>query len=466
MFKKESNNARYTAEDIERYHRGLLSGAERHALERAALEDPLLEEALEGYAGLPPGQAADDLSILRDRLAERVRRSRRLPVGVWWKAAAVLVLLAGAGSLVYERWESGRPSTFVARQVPVAPATAPADTPAAASAGGTADTAANAPATSPAAKDEAVLAPAPQTASTPQTATATSAVQMEEKRRGAATAPPVTQGAQGALADVTVAMEPKTATASASEDRVVLRGLSQPVDSAGFRLQTALKDTIAYPSASALFSKKMSAAYLQKGATNYFQNRVTDLRNQPISYASIQLLPSGHSLSTDQNGYFRLGTTDTGASLMVTAVGYTPKQYKAYELRRLSSLQLTEDSANLNKTVEIGPGDTKDWALRAKGPYRALMDTTSAQPLEGWSNYNDYISNNLQLPDEALLHHIHGVVDLTFQVDDTGKPVNISVAQSLCGSCDAEAIRLLLQGPEWKKGTEGKKAKGHLKVHF
>src|ERR1700743_3384093 len=110
MFKKASNNIRYTAVDIERYHRGLMTEAERHALERAALEDPFLEEALEGYAPLPPGQAARDLASLRERLAERVSPRRRAIA--WWQVAAAVLVLGGAGALVYQM--GGRKETPVA----------------------------------------------------------------------------------------------------------------------------------------------------------------------------------------------------------------------------------------------------------------------------------------------------------------------------------------------------------------
>ena len=39
----------FNAYDIERYHKGLLSPKERHDLEKAALDDPFLADALEGY---------------------------------------------------------------------------------------------------------------------------------------------------------------------------------------------------------------------------------------------------------------------------------------------------------------------------------------------------------------------------------------------------------------------------------
>ena len=39
----------YTAEDIQRYLNRQMTMPERHALEKAALEDPFLAEAIEGY---------------------------------------------------------------------------------------------------------------------------------------------------------------------------------------------------------------------------------------------------------------------------------------------------------------------------------------------------------------------------------------------------------------------------------
>jgi len=43
----------YTYADIRRYYEGQMSPAERHALEAAALEDPFLADAVDGYANAP-----------------------------------------------------------------------------------------------------------------------------------------------------------------------------------------------------------------------------------------------------------------------------------------------------------------------------------------------------------------------------------------------------------------------------
>ena len=96
----------YTAEDIRNYHQGLMTPAERHAIEKAALDDPFLADAIEGYAY--SNSSASDLQELKQRLNEKVRSAKIIPLQParknynWMKVAAMLLLFAGASYLVYE----------------------------------------------------------------------------------------------------------------------------------------------------------------------------------------------------------------------------------------------------------------------------------------------------------------------------------------------------------------------------
>ena len=95
-------NKVFTAADIERYHSGQMSEQERHALEKAALDDPFLADALEGYAYTTT--AAEDLRKIQERLQEKKKEqpkviplfSRRTQ---WMRIAAAVVVIAGAGWL-------------------------------------------------------------------------------------------------------------------------------------------------------------------------------------------------------------------------------------------------------------------------------------------------------------------------------------------------------------------------------
>ncbi len=92
---------KYSASDFAKYHAGEMPAAEMHALEKAALDDPFLAEALEGFAY---SKDAEKESIeLRDRLEKRIttkdnRKSFSL-FDHWWKVAALIVLIGGGGLL-------------------------------------------------------------------------------------------------------------------------------------------------------------------------------------------------------------------------------------------------------------------------------------------------------------------------------------------------------------------------------
>ncbi len=104
----DNNIKKFTAADIEKYHAGLLSGKERHDLEKAALDDPFLADALEGYA-VAGINAAADIADLKKRLAQKVEGTKLIPLKAaprnsfrTLRAAALVAFVAGAGFLIYQ----------------------------------------------------------------------------------------------------------------------------------------------------------------------------------------------------------------------------------------------------------------------------------------------------------------------------------------------------------------------------
>lgn len=99
----------FTALDIEKYQQGLLSPKERHDLEKAALDDPFLADALEGYHSTPVNISAD-LTELKNRLTEKTEEKKVIPLDTtagkrafpWLRVAAMIIAVAGAGLLVYQ----------------------------------------------------------------------------------------------------------------------------------------------------------------------------------------------------------------------------------------------------------------------------------------------------------------------------------------------------------------------------
>src|SRR5678815_5285094 len=92
----EGNNhiKSYTAEDIQSYLEGRMNAAEMHALERAALEDPFLSDAIEGYkaSGI---NALSSKAELNQELNDRLRNSpQRMAFPYWLRIVAVVAMLA------------------------------------------------------------------------------------------------------------------------------------------------------------------------------------------------------------------------------------------------------------------------------------------------------------------------------------------------------------------------------------
>src|SRR6476620_10565868 len=122
---QQHNN--FSAADIERYHKGGMTATEIHALEKAALEDPFLADALDGYAHTQTPVA--DVMELKQKVRRRSRNvvslhlNRRLAFSI----AALLILLIGFGWLAYQ-FSNDRPTVTALRKSSMPESNAPSST--------------------------------------------------------------------------------------------------------------------------------------------------------------------------------------------------------------------------------------------------------------------------------------------------------------------------------------------------
>jgi hypothetical protein len=87
------------------------------------------------------------------------------------------------------------------------------------------------------------------------------------------------------------------------------------------------------------------------------------------------------------------------------------------------------------------------------------------EPADGWDNYDVYLANNLNVPEEYKTRQSNAAsVELSFEVDKYGEPINIRIEKSLCPTCDKEAIRLVKDGPKWKR--KARKGRTTVTINF
>ena len=102
----EKKHIIYTAEDILQYLSGKLSPSEMHAMEKAALDDPFLAEAMEGYAGMQENDLKEQLQYLREAISktpapEVIAIKKQVSRFTTWRVAAAILLLCSVIGLTY-----------------------------------------------------------------------------------------------------------------------------------------------------------------------------------------------------------------------------------------------------------------------------------------------------------------------------------------------------------------------------
>lgn len=75
------------------------------------------------------------------------------------------------------------------------------------------------------------------------------------------------------------------------------------------------------------------------------------------------------------------------------------------------------------------------------------------RPVVGEEAYREYLKRELIHPQDSLCKDVSGIVIVEFHINKQGRPVDLTVKQSLCESVDKEALRLIEKGPDWEVDT-------------
>jgi len=101
-------------------------------------------------------------------------------------------------------------------------------------------------------------------------------------------------------------------------------------------------------------------------------------------------------------------------------------------------------------------------AVNSPASQASIIEDT-VRPVNGWENYQTYISQNKRLPAPA---GEASTVTIIFTIDSLGKPDTCRVEKGIDESYNAEAVRLLKEGPLWKANKADRKNVGYIQVDF
>ncbi|RYY60566.1 MAG: hypothetical protein EOO05_09485 [Chitinophagaceae bacterium] len=453
----------YTAADIEKYRQGQLTPAQMHAMEKAALEDPFLSDAMEGYEVAGPSMQAD-LADLRFRLQQNEQQGRLVPLApaakrsyTWLKVAAMAVIVFGAAFLVYRIGFTDSASGIAlqdepATNVPVNTADNSVKLEDSIQASAKQGTLTLTPGADQATTDQGFTAGKGAGKASP----AKTAGQGEQEDRSeeffAAKRPPVLTGKTGGI-EVTPSQS-ETRAAAPVTSRPTNEEIAARKDQYNYEEKEKAKRLLTNAGARPGRNDTMNdgvIAYARGNRAQYnantFRGKVLDAYNNALPFVNITNSQDNIGTYTDARGNFVLTSPDSTLDVRVKSLGF---ESQAVELR--------PNAAVAENKIVLSEADNLSAVVISRQKVnsgRARSSTTileSAEPVDGWRNYDTYLANNLNIPEADKGRPTQtGEVELSFEVDKKGEPVNITVVRSLCESCDREAIRLLKEGPKWKR---------------
>lgn len=376
------------------YIRGFRKGKEAHRLEKEAMRDPFLADALEGYSRVESG-ADEQIELLRRRVNLRVTQKRRHTI-VWSVAASLLIgVCIGSYFLLQEN---------------ILP-------------------------------DEARIAMEEVSQLEPLS------VQKEEKKEDlVATVRKDSATIQKGL--ITGNREKKVVVSPHTE---VPQAMTQEW------IDEALETTIAEEPLAATTSSAMksipandSSLTAQVAVAGKVHGTVTDSNGYPIVGATVKLKGTNQGTISDVNGNFVL-KTGGNRELAVDYIGYESVTLPADTTKSLL-IAMNEDQATLDEVVVVGYGSQSKGSIT--GAVASLKMSGTPQPTIGRKAFRKYLKESLVHPSDKDCARAKGKVILTFRVDKEGRPQDITVKKGLCASADEEAIRLIEEGPDWTMGEE------------
>lgn len=426
MSGSSKNTTIYSASDLQRYLKGEMSALEMHHLEMAALEDPFLADALEGFekrgtSAPMPAQTGDEtlsghLYDLRSRLDTRVSAPEKLtpapehtvghakvaPIRTpWLRIAAAVILLIGLGAGVwYGLPNKKQEADLLSKQKAPAATPAPADIP-------------KSLPTAPIVRIEKKTPIRP-----PRTAHTTNS-----SGSGAPTLSPVIPG---------LSITPSHADSST-------------------------------------FTEAMHALV--------FSGKVLDIHDNPLPGATLFFAGSRDhqpiGAVTDGNGNFSL-KIDPKDSLSKVTVGMVGYEKISLPFNRLNTdaftgntIRLTEQPVALSEVLVSGYGSKlKETRAMVPVPNDETLDSVwiDAKPLMGRQAYLDYLAfgKNTIGADTS----VKGSVLISFKVTKKGELISFKVEQSLTPAHDAGVIHLISEGPPWEKVSKSRMGRTAVRVVF
>ena len=399
-------------DDIKRYYNGEMTREEEYALERRALNDPFLAEALEGASMISSQEFSADVSELKKRIDQKTKRK------IWlWPlriaaSVALLVITYFAITPLFER----QPDQKLALQK--------------------SETTDQKQEEVGAANDTSIYLLEEESQRTTD-----QMMNVEEKRKSTKADPKINQQEIATAQPVTV--NPAQINEAPEENKLTEKEVEKALMEGDKRVASQEEMLKSKTEAQGALAEEKQAVSRSRMLTNYqrvVQGKVLSAEDDtPIPGVNVVIKGTTTGTVTDMSGHYKLTITSTEPKLVYSFIGLQTQEVEVKDQTDLT-VKLQSDVAQLSEVVVTGysPHLTDD----AREPVIKL-----AEPAGGKRAYDKYLQSSIRYPQQALENKIKGRVTVQFTVRADGSLDEFNVIKGLGHGCDEEVMRLVKHGP-------------------
>lgn len=446
--------------DIEKYLRGELPTREMHALEKRALDDPFLADALEGVSGIDAHDFTQDMAQVRQALNARVSPKKTIPLWIWPARIAASLLLIAVATFVIIRLQAPEQEellTYKANkdQVIEEPAAKP----------GT-DSVSDSKTDYLSLKDADKVESAPVFKSPDPDLIPPPKPRSGAARRSDAIQSEIARHAPAEQALPAVTEPPAEADAVVTETAPPVSSQPAPEAKKEFRLRQAHEpvrdDRLSSRHYGYTVTPRADTTTAATVMPFTIHGRVTADDGSALPGVNVVIKGSATGTVTDIHGNYQVKLTDPGTTLVYSFIGMESKEVPV-DNNPILNVTLNPDAAELSEVVVVGYGEGKD------EDDKPLPTFDMAEPAGGRRAFKKYLADKMVYPQEALDNKIEGRVTIQFTVETSGQVSNFNVVKGIGYGCDDEVIRLIKEGPRWspmKRDAEPVKGRVRVRMRF
>lgn len=394
---------------LEDYLDGKLDAKTMNRVERQALDDPFVAEALAGLSN-SPRRSLESISILQRQLQERIaqqQNTKKQSVITWQRlsiGSAAAVMFIAAGVVFWMKQANYQQQQVKNKQVEVVLAPK-----------------ASAPVASPI--DSAIVAGSQDLAVNRSVRKAK--IQAESTPGAVVTATEATADISSSAIAFSAPVNERLNKISAS------KMVSRMTDTSAFLRGTVIDSVTKEPMVGVYVSAKDANGILRVlTATNksgeYEIKRDSSLVGKDLVFSYISYDTTIFAATGDvRNVVLRESKNDLPDEVVVRGYVKRNKEYTAGSSYIVSGKEVQD----------VPVGNVEQFGSSSK-----------SHPLDGWDHYFMYLTNNNKFKGEP---RVGKSVELSFTIDTAGLTQNIKVLTGIIGKYNKEAIRLIKEGPRW-----------------